>query len=56
MSSHISRSEKEIDDVVARGPFELEQGRDEYKGLVQGRIVEGRVFQYGNSWRRETRV
>src|ERR1700709_120772 len=34
---------KEIDDAVARGPFELERARDDYTGLVQGRIENGKV-------------
>lgn len=34
---------KEIDDSVARGPFQLERARNGYTGLVQGRIEHGKV-------------
>jgi len=34
---------KEIDDAVARGPFELERQKDDYTGLVQARIENGKV-------------
>lgn len=34
---------KEIDDVVARGPFELEKEPDDYTGMVQARIKDGKV-------------
>jgi len=34
---------KEIDDAVARGPFELEKEPDDYTGLVQLRIKDGKV-------------
>jgi hypothetical protein len=35
---------KEIDDAVTRGPFQLERARDDYTGLVQGRIADGKVI------------
>ena len=35
---------KEIDDAVARGPFELKKEPDDYTGLVQLRIKDGKVF------------
>lgn len=34
---------KEIDDAVARGPFILEKQPDDYQGLVQARIKDGKV-------------
>ena len=34
---------KEIDDAVARGPFELKKEPDDYTGLVQLRIKDGKV-------------
>jgi len=34
---------KEIDDAVARGPFILEKKPDDYQGLVQARIKDGKV-------------
>lgn len=33
----------EIDDSVKRGPFELERQKNDYTGLVQGRIDDGKV-------------
>ena len=33
----------EIDDAVARGPFDLKREPDDYTGLVQGRIKNGKV-------------
>lgn len=37
-------STKEVDDAVARGPFQMERARDDYTGLVQGRIADGKVI------------
>jgi hypothetical protein len=34
---------KEIDDAVARGPFDLKREPDHSTGLVQGRIKDGKV-------------
>ena len=34
---------KEIDDAVARGPFILDKKPDDYQGLVQARIKDGKV-------------
>lgn len=34
---------KEIDNAVARGPFILEKQPDDYQGLVQARIKDGKV-------------
>lgn len=34
---------KEIDDAVARGPFHLEKEPDDYTGMVQLRIRDGKV-------------
>lgn len=34
---------KEIDHVVARGPFTLDRRPDDYTGLVQGHIKDGKV-------------
>jgi hypothetical protein len=34
---------KEIDDAVARGPFKLEKEPDDYTGMVQLRIKDGKV-------------
>ena len=36
--------EVEVDTAVARGPFELSRGPDDYRGLVQGRIENGKVL------------
>lgn len=33
----------EIELAVARGPFELKRAADDYQGLVQGRIQDGKV-------------
>jgi DNA-directed RNA polymerase subunit N (RpoN/RPB10) len=33
----------EIDESVSRGPFQLERANDDYMGLVQGRIKDGKV-------------
>ncbi|PMD33840.1 hypothetical protein L207DRAFT_589394 [Hyaloscypha variabilis F] len=35
---------KEIDDAVARGPFELKKEPDDYTGLVQLRIKDGKMY------------
>jgi hypothetical protein len=37
---------KEIDDAVARGPFRLEKEPDDYQGLVQARIKDGKVCNW----------
>jgi hypothetical protein len=37
------RLTKEIDNAVARGPFILEKKPDDYQGLVQARIKDGKV-------------
>jgi len=34
---------KEIDDAVARGPFKLEKEPDDYTGMIQLRIKDGKV-------------
>jgi hypothetical protein len=34
---------KEIDDAVARGPFHLKKEPDDYTGMVQLRITDGKV-------------
>jgi len=34
---------REIDESVSRGPFLLERANDDYMGLVQGRIADGKV-------------
>ncbi len=39
---------KEIDDAVARGPFDLEKEPDDYAGLVQARIKDGKVRHIAN--------
>jgi len=39
---------KEIDDAVARGPFILEKQPDDYQGLVQARIRDGKVWNWQN--------
>jgi hypothetical protein len=44
---------KEIDDAVARGAFELERAKDDYTGLVQGRIEDGKVSLYSADWKEE---
>lgn len=36
---------KEIDGAVARGQFKVEKEPDDYQGLVQGRIKDGKVLQ-----------
>ena len=35
---------KEIDDAVARGPFDLKKQPADYAGLVQGRIKDGKLY------------
>jgi hypothetical protein len=35
---------KEIDDAVARGPFDLKKQPADYAGLVQGRIRDGKLY------------
>lgn len=35
---------KEIDDAVARGPFDLKRQKGDYAGLVQGRIRDGKLY------------
>ena len=35
---------KEIDDAAARGPFDLKKQKDDYAGLVQGRIRDGKLY------------
>ncbi|TVY14473.1 O-glucosyltransferase rumi-like protein [Lachnellula arida] len=35
---------KEIDDAVARGPFVLDKKPDDYQGLVQARIKDGKLY------------
>ena len=35
---------KEIDDAVARGPFDLKKQPADYTGLVQGRIKDGKLY------------
>lgn len=34
---------EEIDTAVARGPFDLKLGPEDYRGLVQGKIADGKV-------------
>lgn len=34
---------KEVDDAVARGPIDLEKEPDDYTGMVQLRIKDGKV-------------
>ena len=34
---------REIDESVSRGMFRLEKANDDYMGLVQGRIADGKV-------------
>ena len=35
---------KEIDDAVARGPFDLKKQSASYGGVVQGRIRDGKLY------------
>ncbi|KUJ18869.1 uncharacterized protein LY89DRAFT_613994 [Mollisia scopiformis] len=35
---------KEIDDAVSRGPFKLDKEPDDYQGLVQARIKNGKLY------------
>src|SRR5271168_2743428 len=35
---------KEIDDAVSRGPFDLKKQKDNYAGLVQGRVKDGKLY------------
>ena len=39
---------KEIDDAVARGPFTLKKEPDDYTGMVQLRIKDGKVSLFFN--------
>ena len=34
---------KEVDESIRRGPFQLERASDDYMGLIQGRIADGKV-------------
>ncbi|KAG9242053.1 hypothetical protein BJ878DRAFT_556520 [Calycina marina] len=34
----------EVDALVERGPFRLERANDDYMGLVQGRIADGKLY------------
>ena len=36
---------KEIDEAVARGPLKLVKEPDDYQGLVQGKIKDGKVIK-----------
>jgi hypothetical protein len=35
---------KDIDEAIARGPFDLEKEPDDYTGMVQLRIKDGNVI------------
>ena len=37
---------REIDESVSRGPFRLERADDDYMGLVQGRVANGKVRRF----------
>ncbi|PQE05975.1 hypothetical protein CJF30_00004913 [Rutstroemia sp. NJR-2017a BBW] len=41
---------KEIDDIVARGPFTLDRRPDDYTGLVHGRIKDGKITIHRKAW------
>jgi hypothetical protein len=47
---------KEIDDSVARGPFNLEKEPDDYTGMVQLRIKDGKVTIQNSSPSKSVRI
>ncbi|RDL31112.1 Uncharacterized protein BP5553_09901 [Venustampulla echinocandica] len=42
---------QEIDQSVARGPFDLKKLADDYQGIVEGRIKDGKLYVISAEWR-----